>query len=367
MKLAQFSSISGFSRIDAEAGIIYGVSVITEGEAQGANAGTWIDKTTLSQIHAVASKFPDGVKVKLSQSKEHDGSAGQIVGILKNFRTDGSQERADLHLLKASESRALILEMAATMPNEFGLSVVIPKECEKVDGRNCLRCSDIYSIDLVESPAANKGLFSKKDEEVEMSEDGKTHKDSCMCKTCMSKKKNTSMSKIIAMSLGLAETATEQEIADALKTALTANKPTDLTALTAKNTELETKLSKLESASLNAVALSKKAEIDNLMAEAGRNGQVVPLEAAELYEVKDGVCTVHMEPTQLSKIIGRIPKGGISLSKHRPTVTAPKDDKGNTFDRHTPEGREMLREWCLSKQRENAPEIARLSREANKN
>jgi hypothetical protein len=188
-----FSAVATKQNVDADKGIIYGVSVITEGEAAGANAGTWVDQTTLSQIHTVASKFPDGIKVKLSQSKEHDGSAGQIVGALKGFRIDGSQVRADLHLLKSDENFGKIIEMSATMPSEFGLSIVFPKESEKVDGKTCLRCSDIYSIDIVASPAANpSGLFSK-EVVVKFAADGKTHEKTCECKECMSKNSKTQM------------------------------------------------------------------------------------------------------------------------------------------------------------------------------
>lgn len=307
-----FSAMATKQRIDAESGVIYGVSVITIGEAAGKNSGTWIDATTLSQLHSVASGFKDGVKVKLSQSKEHDGSAGQIVGVLKNFHTDGNQERADLHLLKSDAQFSKIIEMSSTMPSEFGLSISVPKNMEKVDGKNCLRISDIYSVDIVEQPAANKGgLFSKKDDDkdaddIKYSADGTTHEKSCECKMCMSKKNKTSMSKIIAMSLGLAETATEQEIADALKTALSANKPADLAALTAKLTEHETKLSTFEAANKEAVALAKKNEINALIAEASREGKVVPLTDVQLSK---------MEMADIKEMFSRLPKGQIRLSK----------------------------------------------------
>lgn len=368
MKFAQFSAMSGFQRVDSEAGIIYGVSCMTVGEAAGKHEGTFIDALTLSQLQSLSSNFPDGIKVKLSMSKEHDGSVGQIVGSLKAFRIDGNKWRADLHLLKSDAHFSKLVDLAKTLPNEFGLSANFDEgqfSFEKQGGKNLLRCSGISSMDIVEYPATNAGLFSgKKDEEdgVVYAADGKTHTDKCTCKECMSKSSKTkSMSALFAKVVGLPDTATEQEIADALALRLTAAKPADLTGLTAKIEAATLQLSKLESAGVNALALSKKSEIDNLMAEAGRNGQVVPLETAELYEVKDGVCSIKMEPMQLSKIISRIPKGGISLSKTR-TFTAPVNDAGKQFDRHTPEGREQLKQWCLSKQAENAPEIIRASR-----
>lgn len=358
---AQFSAIKTKQAIDATTGIISGVSVITEGEAAGRNSGTWIDSTTLSQVHAVASKFPDGIKVKLSQSKEHDGSAGQIVGVLKSFRVDGSQVRADLHLLKSDDNFAKILEMSETMPSEFGLSVVVPSRHEKVDGKECLRVSDIYSIDLVEAPAANpSGLFSKNSPTITMSikykngTDGEHHAE-CECKECMSKNSKKSMSSVITMSLGLAESATEQEQADALKTALSAIKSTDLTALTKKIEEAETKLASLEAGNANALALSQKSEIDNLIAEASRDGKVVPFDNDDLYTSVDGKVTIKMLPTQLSKVIGKLPKGAIQMAKTKILTPVDKDGKPTT----DPEARKA---FFAQKRTEGAEQLTALMR-----
>ena len=158
-----FSAIAGNQKVDSEAGIISGVSVITAGECAGKHAGTFVDQKTLSQLLALASGFKDGVKVKLSVAKEHDGSVGQIIGSLKAFRIDGDNLRADLHLLKSDENFGKIVEMSSKMPEAFGLSVVVPNHYEKVNGRQTLRPTDIFSVDLVEEPAANKtGLFSAK-------------------------------------------------------------------------------------------------------------------------------------------------------------------------------------------------------------
>jgi hypothetical protein len=317
-----YSAIATREKIDGGAGIIYGVSVITEGEAQGQNEGTWIDRTTLSQIRSISSQYSDGVKVKLSESKEHDGSAGQIVGALRNFHIDGNQLRADLHLLKASKKYDLILEMAQTMASQFGLSVVIPKELEKVDGKQYLRCSEIYSVDIVEAPAANKnGLFSKSPEKSMESKikyakgDSGEHDKDCECKGCMSKHSKKEMSAFMASMLGLPETATEAEIQTTFKAARTG----DLDEFTRQLTETKAELSALKSGSANALALSKKAEIDNLITEATRLGKVVPLDNDDLYTVKDGICTIKMEPTQLSKIVSKLVPGKIKMSKQAET------------------------------------------------
>lgn len=313
-----FSAIATKERIDSAAGVIYGVSVITAGEAQGKNAGTWIDSTTLSQMAKVAAGFPDGVKVKLSQSKEHDGSAGQIVGVLKSFRIDGNQVRADLHLLKSDSQFSKIIEMSSTMPSEFGLSVAIPKRLEKVGDHDCLRVEDIYSVDIVEAPSANPGgLFALSPEpstNIYMSikyakgESGEHAKD-CECKECMSKHSKNEMTALLASFLGLSETATEADI----KAALTA-KPgiVDMTALTAKITEHETKLSTFEAANANSIKLAKEAEIKNLIAEASRDGKVVPLSDVQLSK---------MDIADVRDLFAKLPKGQLRLSKTGTTST----------------------------------------------
>ena len=152
-------------RIDAEAGILFGVSVITEGEAKG--HGMLIDSTTLSQVAACITAFgDDGVKVKVNHWSGFDG----IVGALRNPRIDGNQLRADLHLLSTSDARARILEMAAEMPSQFGLSIAFSGAAEEIpltDGQTATfaRCSELYSVDLVDQPAANPtGLFAQPSE-----------------------------------------------------------------------------------------------------------------------------------------------------------------------------------------------------------
>lgn len=144
-----------FASIDAAAGVIRGVSVITEGEAKG--HGMAIDRTTLEQVRTCALSYKGGLKVKMT----HAGDAGDIVGFLTDFRIDGAKLLADLHLLESSPHRAYILELAAKIPDTFGLSISFSGPVEKRDDISFARCVEIYSADLVAEPAANpSGLFS---------------------------------------------------------------------------------------------------------------------------------------------------------------------------------------------------------------
>jgi len=144
--------------IDAQTGIIRGVSLITKGPALG--HGVMIDDKTLEQVKAAAEQYAGGLKVKL----DHSGGAGDIVGYIDTLRIEGEKLLGDLHLLESSVHRAYILEIAERIPDTFGLSIAFSGPSEKsADKLTTLqRCSEIYSVDLVSEPAANAGLFARK-------------------------------------------------------------------------------------------------------------------------------------------------------------------------------------------------------------
>ena len=156
MKLSYFSTATG-SAVDREAGMLRGVSVITEGEAKG--HALQIDTKTLEQVKACAETYADGLRVKM----DHFTGIDAMVGVLKNFSIDGAKLRADMHLLKSHADFAKIMEMAETMPGAFGLSIAFSGAPEGGDdATRFARCTEIYSCDIVDIPAANPtGLFSE--------------------------------------------------------------------------------------------------------------------------------------------------------------------------------------------------------------
>ena len=340
MRISQFGKISTSDRIDAKSGIIFGVSVITEGEALGHDV--WIDSKTLRQVKSTASTYAGGLKVKMN----HYSGVESIVGTLQNFKISDKKLLADFHLLQAAEDYDRILEMAEKMPESFGLSIVFDNDPELIEKVNYARCKEIYSADLVDNPAANpSGLFesktkpntmnkeiltalglpetatqaeydaavlalAKKEKEgkVKYEKDGKTHSKDCMCGDCKKKMQATT---------------------------------SDITQFSAKLDAVTTELAALKSGNANALALSKKAEIDNLVAEASRDGKVIPLDAADLYEVKDGIVTIKTEPVQLAKMLSKLPKGQVQLAR-RPV---PKTAEGKEItDRHSPEFKAFARD-----------------------
>jgi uncharacterized phage infection (PIP) family protein YhgE len=156
MTKTDFAVLKG--AIDADNATISGVSVITVGEARG--HGMQVDAQTLAEVKAAAETYAGGLKVKT----DHFSGFNQIVGTLKNFKITGDQLRADLFLLKNHDATARILEMAELMPDTFGLSISFTGEHEESDNDIVFaRCTEIYSADLVDAPAANPtGLFSAK-------------------------------------------------------------------------------------------------------------------------------------------------------------------------------------------------------------
>jgi hypothetical protein len=153
--------------IDAEAGVIRGVSLITKGPALG--HGVMIDDKTLEQVKTAAEQYAGGLKVKL----DHASGAGDIIGYIDTLRIDGEKLLGDMHLLQNSPHRDYILEIAQRIPDTFGLSIAFSGPSEKsADKLTTLqRCSEIYSVDLVSEPAANpSGFFARNMKQLQIAE-----------------------------------------------------------------------------------------------------------------------------------------------------------------------------------------------------
>jgi hypothetical protein len=135
--------------------IIEGVSVISVGEAKG--HGLFVDAQTLREVKACAESYAGGVKVNL----DHGAGIKDIVGFCDNFRIIGDKLVADLNLLQNAERRDYVLEIAEKLPDTFGISIAFSGPVREIDGKRFASCAELYSADLVQTPAANPtGLFS---------------------------------------------------------------------------------------------------------------------------------------------------------------------------------------------------------------
>jgi hypothetical protein len=135
--------------------VIEGVSVISIGEAKGHDV--FVDKQTLLEVKACAESYRGGVKVNL----DHGAGIKDIVGYCTNFRIDGDKLLADLNLLESSHMKEYVLEISTKLPDTFGISISFSGPPRESNGINFASCSELYSADLVQTPAANAtGLFS---------------------------------------------------------------------------------------------------------------------------------------------------------------------------------------------------------------
>ena len=135
--------------------IIEGVSIISVGEAKG--HGLFVDATTLQEVKACAESYAGGVKVNL----DHGAGIKDIIGFVDNFRIVGEKLLGDLNLLKTADRREYVLEIAEKLPDTFGISIAFSGPVREIGGKRFASCAELYSADLVQTPAANPtGLFS---------------------------------------------------------------------------------------------------------------------------------------------------------------------------------------------------------------
>ena len=151
----EFSALEGV--VNAEDGVIEGVSVITGGvQAKGHNLE--VDATTLEQMRDLGIE-----KGQVPVKWNHKSGADAVNGFLQNFRIKGKKLLADWHLLKTHPQYDQALELATRMPRNVGLSASFIGKNEKKGGKEFARCEDLISVDLVATPAANPdGMFEAK-------------------------------------------------------------------------------------------------------------------------------------------------------------------------------------------------------------
>lgn len=167
-----FSTL-GKGEVDKDKGIIYAVSLIEMGIAKGHNL--IIDMVTLQQVAEKSKVYDNGLKVKLN----HGSGVDAICGRIDNIRVLGQKVVGDLHLLRFHPHFGLILEMAETQPDTFGMSVAFQGTPEPTATGLVARVDEIFSCDLVCEPAATEALFEAKElcDDKKRQKEGKAGKD----------------------------------------------------------------------------------------------------------------------------------------------------------------------------------------------
>jgi len=150
--------------VDSENGLIKGVSLMTVGECIG--HGVYSDLKTLQLIYELAR---DG-GIKSFMNHEDNPTVIDTVGVFSGIYIDGDKVRGSFQSLKSFKQHNqkgydTLFEMATNAPETFGISLVLDSDLEVIDGKKYLRPTKVESADFVGEPAANKSLFSKKQDE----------------------------------------------------------------------------------------------------------------------------------------------------------------------------------------------------------
>ena len=183
-KYAFVATQDAAARIDRESGLMTGLAVITEGEAKG--HGVMVDEMSLQTVVDAIGNEPQRAYITHSGALFNDRLTREI-GLFKNFRVDDDKVRADFEAFESfreDDKRKYnrLFEMAEKAPSKMGLSIVFggtrvwatmngdmpygygkeqPPEGARFEMPS-MRVKENYSVDFVDDPAANNGLFSAK-------------------------------------------------------------------------------------------------------------------------------------------------------------------------------------------------------------
>ena len=168
------------SKIDKESGKMFGVSLISVGEALGHEL--FVDDDSIDSIlqSIEGEKLPAYITHRGALFEDR---LTREIGMFTNFRTENERLMADFEAFESfrdDDNRKFnrLFEMAEKMPERFGLSIVFsatqawatPEGDIELGGRPedalfdypSIRVQEVSSADFVDTPAANqKGLFSK--------------------------------------------------------------------------------------------------------------------------------------------------------------------------------------------------------------
>lgn len=167
----------GKSGIDRENGIIKGFAVVTKGITHDERGE--FDEQELDKIIEMGNSDPNGLKSRFGHPNMSGTALGTFLGRVRDFRRDNEIVRADLHIDDTAHNTPqgnladYVMNLAENDPNAFGASMVINWEPEyrvEKDGTSkkdekgnslppFIRTEKLRSVDIVDDPAANNGMF----------------------------------------------------------------------------------------------------------------------------------------------------------------------------------------------------------------
>ena len=167
----------GGARVDRKTEVISGFAVVTKGITKDERGE--FDDEALEKIIDLGNKQKMGAKSRFGHPNMSNTALGTFLGRVKNFKRDGEIVRADLHIDPTAHKTPdgdladYVMSLAESDPDAFGSSMVIHWDEEYrrekdgtltkgKDGKDLpplIRVKKLNSVDIVDDPAANDGLF----------------------------------------------------------------------------------------------------------------------------------------------------------------------------------------------------------------
>ena len=153
MRLTEQTAIAP-RRVDREAGLIEGVRILGPSSKNGRHYSP--------RAMAEAARLYEGAPVNVDHpaSERKDRPLAEAFGWIRNVRQEPDGVYGDLHYLRSHPQAELVAEAAERNPNRIGLSHHA-EGTVRMDGQRVIveTVERVHSVDLVQTPATNAGLF----------------------------------------------------------------------------------------------------------------------------------------------------------------------------------------------------------------
>ena len=153
MRLTEQTAIAP-RRVDREAGLIEGVRILGPDSKNGRHYSP--------RAMAEAARLYEGAPVNVDHpaTERKDRPLAEAFGWIRNVRQEPGGVYGDLHYLRSHPQAELVAEAAERNPNRIGLSHHA-EGTVRMDGQRVIveTVERVHSVDLVQTPATNAGLF----------------------------------------------------------------------------------------------------------------------------------------------------------------------------------------------------------------
>lgn len=147
-------------RVDAEAGVLYGVKLLGEVSKNGRRYKPEAMKAAVPKYEGLKSYVDHPEQKNLSEDRKFKDWSG----VFRNVRYEsGKGIFADQHLLKTGDYFEGIVEAAQKFPTSVGYSHVADGQSRMEGAEEIIESiTDVFSVDLVTDPATTAGFFESK-------------------------------------------------------------------------------------------------------------------------------------------------------------------------------------------------------------